>query len=157
MKITSMSTQITLTVTKVEYGTVEPSTFAVPVPDQGPDQVTRLPLGLAAAIVAAGVSIAAQAGTAAPELKAAETFDAAWKIIRDTHFDPGMNGLDWPAVRTELGPRAAGARTATASCAKSSRRCSAASASRTSRSFRRAATPPRRRPTSAATPASMSA
>jgi hypothetical protein len=31
MKITSMSTQITLTVTKVEYGTVEPSTFAVPV------------------------------------------------------------------------------------------------------------------------------
>jgi carboxyl-terminal processing protease len=74
--------------------------------------VTRLPLGLAAAIVAAGVSIAAQAGTAAPDLKAAETFDAAWKIIRDTHFDPGMNGLDWPAIRTELGPRAAGARTA---------------------------------------------
>ena len=74
--------------------------------------MTRLPLGLAAAIVAAGVSIAAQAGTAAPDLKAAETFDAAWKIIRDTHFDPGMNGLDWPAIRTELGPRAAGARTA---------------------------------------------
>jgi len=74
--------------------------------------VTRLPLGLAAAIVAAGVSIAAQAGTAAPDLKAEETFDAAWKIIRDTHFDPGMNGLDWPAIRTELGPRAAGARTA---------------------------------------------
>ena len=74
--------------------------------------MTRLPLGLAAAIVAAGVSIAAQAGTAAPDLKAEETFDAAWKIIRDTHFDPGMNGLDWPAIRTELGPRAAGARTA---------------------------------------------
>ena len=74
--------------------------------------MTRLQLGLAAAIVAAGVSLAAQAGTAAPELKAAETFDAAWKIILDTHFDPGMNGLDWPAIRTELGPRAAGARTA---------------------------------------------
>jgi carboxyl-terminal processing protease len=74
--------------------------------------VTRLSLGLAAAIIAAGVSIAAQAGAAAPELKAVETFDAAWKIIRDTHFDPGMNGLDWPAIRTELGPRAAGARTA---------------------------------------------
>jgi carboxyl-terminal processing protease len=44
-------------------------------------------------------------------LKATETFEAAWTIIRDSHFDPGMNGLDWQAVRTELGPRAASART----------------------------------------------
>jgi carboxyl-terminal processing protease len=40
-----------------------------------------------------------------------ETFDAAWKIIRDSHFDPGMNGVDWQAVKTELSPRAAQART----------------------------------------------
>ncbi|HET7218747.1 MAG TPA: S41 family peptidase [Vicinamibacterales bacterium] len=40
----------------------------------------------------------------------AQTFEAAWKIIRDSHFDPGMNGVDWQAVRVELAPRAAGAR-----------------------------------------------
>jgi carboxyl-terminal processing protease len=38
-----------------------------------------------------------------------ETFDAAWRIVRDTHFDPAMNGVDWNAVRTELRPRAADA------------------------------------------------
>jgi carboxyl-terminal processing protease len=38
------------------------------------------------------------------------TFEAAWTIIRDSHFDPGMNGVDWQAVRTELAPRAANAR-----------------------------------------------
>lgn len=69
--------------------------------------MTRLALALAAAVGAAA-SLAAQA---APDIKAAETFDAAWKIIRDSHFDPGMNGLDWTAVRAELGPRAARAQT----------------------------------------------
>ena len=34
------------------------------------------------------------------------TFDAAWEIIRDTHFDPDLNGVDWDAVRTELRPGA---------------------------------------------------
>ena len=38
-----------------------------------------------------------------------ETFDAAWTIIRDTHFDKTMNGLNWEAVRAELKPRAAAA------------------------------------------------
>jgi carboxyl-terminal processing protease len=47
----------------------------------------------------------------AQAVKARETFDAAWTIVRDSHFDPGMNGVDWQAVRTELGPRAAQART----------------------------------------------
>lgn len=36
-----------------------------------------------------------------------ETFDAAWTIIRDSHFDKTMNGLNWDAVRAELRPRAA--------------------------------------------------
>jgi carboxyl-terminal processing protease len=48
----------------------------------------------------AALSVAAQ--TPAP----VETFDAVWKIVRDTHFDPKMNGVDWNAVRTELRPRA---------------------------------------------------
>ena len=41
---------------------------------------------------------------AAQASKASETFDAAWTIIRDSHFDPGMNGVDWPAVKAELAP-----------------------------------------------------
>jgi carboxyl-terminal processing protease len=41
-----------------------------------------------------------------------DTFDAAWKIVRDTHFDPHMNGVDWDAVRTELRPKALAARDA---------------------------------------------
>jgi len=39
----------------------------------------------------------------------AETFDAAWSLVRDSHFDPEMRGLDWEAVRVELRPRAAAA------------------------------------------------
>jgi carboxyl-terminal processing protease len=38
---------------------------------------------------------------------AVETFDRAWTIVRDTHFDKTLNGVDWEAVRTELRPRAA--------------------------------------------------
>jgi carboxyl-terminal processing protease len=42
-------------------------------------------------------------------LRRLETFDAAWRIVRDTHFDPALNGVDWNAVRDELRPRAAAA------------------------------------------------
>ena len=43
--------------------------------------------------------------------KGIETFDAAWTIVRDTHFDSAYNGVDWNAVRTELRPRAEAAKT----------------------------------------------
>lgn len=49
--------------------------------------------------------------TTSPIPLAAETFDAVWTIVRDTHFDPSMQGVDWDAVRTELRPRALSART----------------------------------------------
>ena len=49
------------------------------------------------------------ARVAAQAAQAVETFDAAWTIIRDSHFDRTMNGLDWDAVRAELKPRAAAA------------------------------------------------
>ena len=62
---------------------------------------------LAACLVAA---IAGTPGVAAQVPLAADTFDAAWTIIRDTHFDKTMNGLDWDAVRAELKPRAAAAK-----------------------------------------------
>lgn len=64
-------------------------------------------LRIAAALVVLG---AAPALAQLPQ--AADTFDAAWTIIRDTHFDKSMNGLDWDAVRAELKPRAASASSA---------------------------------------------
>ncbi len=42
---------------------------------------------------------------------AVETFDAAWRIIHETHFDTTFNGVDWLALRDELRPLAADART----------------------------------------------
>lgn len=35
-----------------------------------------------------------------------ETFDAVWTIVRDTHFDPALNGVDWEAARGEFRPQA---------------------------------------------------
>lgn len=40
---------------------------------------------------------------------AVETFDRVWTLIRDTHFDPDLNGVDWQAARDELRPKAASA------------------------------------------------
>ena len=53
----------------------------------------------------AAVSAGAQA------FKGVETFDAAWTIIRDSHFDPAMNGVDWNAVKIALRPAAVAAKT----------------------------------------------
>jgi carboxyl-terminal processing protease len=61
----------------------------------------------ASVVLSAGLLPAVHAQQAS---RSVETFDAAWTIIRDSHFDPKMNGVDWQAVRTELGPKAAQAR-----------------------------------------------
>ncbi len=45
-----------------------------------------------------------------PEVALA-TFDDVWTTVRDRHFDPNLNGVDWDAVRDELRPRAAQAAT----------------------------------------------
>ncbi len=37
---------------------------------------------------------------------ALETFDRVWQIVRDTHFDPDLNGVDWDEVKAELRPDA---------------------------------------------------
>ena len=71
--------------------------------------IARRVFRFAIAFAAAGVWLSAQ--TVPSSIKGSETFDAAWKIIRDSHFDPKMNGVDWQAVRSELSPRAARART----------------------------------------------
>lgn len=63
------------------------------------------------AIATAVAVVCVSAVGAAQPPQAAETFDAAWTIIKNTHFDKTMNGLNWDAVRDELRPRAAAAKT----------------------------------------------
>ena len=65
---------------------------------------------LRAIATAVAVVCVSAVGVAQPP-QAAETFDAAWTIIKNTHFDKTMNGLNWDAVRDELRPRAAAAKT----------------------------------------------
>lgn len=38
--------------------------------------------------------------------KGVETFDAVWDIIKKTHYDPKINGVDWEGAREELRPKA---------------------------------------------------
>jgi carboxyl-terminal processing protease len=42
---------------------------------------------------------------------ALETFDTAWRIVYETHFDTTFNGVDWLALKEELRPRAEAAGT----------------------------------------------
>ena len=58
---------------------------------------------MAAALAAA--TLAAQAP------QAVATFDAAWRIVRDSHFDRTFNGVNWDGVSAELRPKAAAAQT----------------------------------------------
>jgi carboxyl-terminal processing protease len=62
-------------------------------------------------LVAGALCLAATLPLAARQRALVDTFDAAWTIVRDTHFDPQMNGVDWDGVRAELRPRALAAST----------------------------------------------
>ncbi len=53
------------------------------------------------------VPVVSAAEVAVQENLELATFDAAWEIIRDTHFDPTFNGVDWDQVRNDLRPKAA--------------------------------------------------
>lgn len=58
--------------------------------------------------------IAALAGShaaIAQTYKAGETFDAVWKIVHDTHFDPAFDLAEWDRVGKELRPKAVDAKT----------------------------------------------
>ena len=61
---------------------------------------------IALAVVSAAVPVYAQA------YRAAETFDAVWTIVHDTHFDPSFDAAKWDALNKELRPKAAAARSA---------------------------------------------
>ena len=58
-------------------------------------------------VVLAGLATLAVAAQAP---LAVETFDMAWTVVRDKHFDKTLNGVDWTAVRDELRPKASAAR-----------------------------------------------
>ena len=38
-------------------------------------------------------------------------FDVVWETVRDTHWDPDLNGVDWDAARAQYRPRVQAART----------------------------------------------
>lgn len=70
-----------------------------------------------AAAMTAAIAVAVPWAASAADLSRAEalaTFDAAWSIVHETHFDPEFNGVDWDEVRRELRPRARKARTSAA-------------------------------------------
>lgn len=64
-----------------------------------------------AALVLVAIAASPQIAGAQLSLKT-ETFDAAWTLIRDSHFDETYNGVDWHEVGAELRPRAAAATSA---------------------------------------------
>ena len=55
--------------------------------------------------------LALTVGVVAQAPQGVESFDAAWRIVRDSHFDKTLNGVNWDALNEELRPRAAAART----------------------------------------------
>jgi carboxyl-terminal processing protease len=83
-----------------------------------------LPMFVIVPIASAGLALAqdpaVEAEAAVPEAEARpsrlteeqarlnlESFDVVWETIREKHFDPDLNGVDWEAVREELRPRVA--------------------------------------------------
>lgn len=73
---------------------------------RGARPATAAPDDASCAAPAAAVSRAAE-----PAGDGAAVFDSAWTIVRRSHWDTTFNGVDWTAVRTQLRPRAAAART----------------------------------------------
>jgi carboxyl-terminal processing protease len=65
----------------------------------------------ATARIASVLLVCAAALPSADVPRGLETFDAVWTIVRDTHFDPTFNGVDWDAARDEFRPKAAAALT----------------------------------------------
>lgn len=62
-----------------------------------------------AAWTSLAILLCSAALTLAQTPAAGETFDAVWKIVRDTHFDPAFDRQKWDRVRDELRPKAVAA------------------------------------------------
>src|SRR5947209_5155850 len=41
-----------------------------------------------------------------------DSFEKVWQTVRDKHWDPQINGIDWQAVHDELRPKVEAAKTA---------------------------------------------
>lgn len=80
----------------------------IPAPHPGATASHARPWTLLAVVVA--IACAPRSATPpAPPYDAAlglQTFDRAWEIIYETHFDTAFNGVNWLALRDELRPRA---------------------------------------------------
>lgn len=65
----------------------------------------------AAAAAAIAALLLGCPGASAETYRAAETFDAVWTIVRDSHFDPAFDRTKWDLVGRELRPKAVAAPT----------------------------------------------
>ena len=65
----------------------------------------------AAATLLLVAALAGSHAAIAQTYKAGETFDAVWKIVHDTHFDPAFDLAEWDRVGKELRPKAVDAKT----------------------------------------------
>lgn len=71
---------------------------------------TRHAAALSTLIAIVLLAAPAVAHESTPHRLDVESFDRVWMLVRDTHPDPTLGGLDWDAVRAELRPRAEAAR-----------------------------------------------
>jgi carboxyl-terminal processing protease len=71
----------------------------------------RLFNGVVALAAFAGLSYAQPALTPAQHQLNIDSFEQVWTTVRDKHWDPKYNGVDWQAVHDELRPKEEGAAT----------------------------------------------
>src|SRR5512147_118162 len=43
--------------------------------------------------------------------RALASFDSVWRVVKKTHYDPVLHGVDWDGARRELRPKVALAKT----------------------------------------------
>jgi len=70
--------------------------------------MARIRAALITSCLAATVVAPARAQDTLSAALALETFDAAWRIVYETHFDTTFNGVDWVGLRDELRPQVEG-------------------------------------------------
>lgn len=67
--------------------------------------------GVVLAVALAGLGGAQPALTPAQRQLNIDSFEQVWKTVRDKHWDPKFNGVDWQAVHDELRPKVEAAAT----------------------------------------------
>src|SRR5690242_13149987 len=58
-----------------------------------------------AGLLLLAVCAAAQTLTPAQRQSNLDSFEQVWTTVRDKHWDPKLNGVDWQAVHDELKPK----------------------------------------------------